>query len=202
MRAGVRGRWSGVGDMAFSGNCIMPRIVLLVMGLSLIVSGCKNRTSSQASTNQGGKPGAAVATPPAGEGAPTSSQTSPASGPSSLQAPLGVYSISEVDRPSGNENVVAEMIPGHREIQISFKSDGSFMRVSWKANLVQLNETGTFKVEAPDQLILFPTTFNKKPVTDGRKSGYKFALSADGYELKLWGATKGNIAVFHRIKTL
>src|SRR5262249_3704320 len=159
-----------------------PRIVTLVMGLALVVSGCKNRTSLQASTNQGSKPAEAITTPKADE-------TAPASASSSQQAPLGVYSISEVDRQDNNENLVANMIPSHREIQISFKPDGSFMRVSWKQNLIAVNETGTYRVESPDQLILFPTTVNKKPITDGRKIGYKFALSPDGYELKLWGTT-------------
>jgi len=172
----------------------MLRIVFLVMVLALVASACKNSTSLQASTNQGSKPAEAVSAPKSGETGPASS---------SLQAPLGVYSISEVDRQdNSNENPVGHMIPAHREIQISFKPDGSFMRVSWKQNLVALSETGTYRVESPDQLILLPTEVNKKPITDGRKTSYKFALSPDGYELKLWGATRGNIAVFHRIKTL
>src|SRR5215469_4945488 len=151
---------------------LLMGIVFLVMGLALVVSGCRNRTSKQAWTNQGGKPAESAATPQAGEAAP-------GSGGSSLQAPLGVYSISEVDRQAESENLVAHMIPAHREIQISFKPDGSFMRVSWRQNMIALSETGTYRVESPDQLVLLATEVNKKPITDGRKTSYRFALSPD-----------------------
>jgi hypothetical protein len=99
----------------------------------------------------------------------------------------------------GNKNAV-DMIPAHREIQLSFRSDGSFMRVAWRQGLIALTETGTFKIDSPDQLVLLPTEVNKKTISDGRKTSYKFALSPDGDELRLWGA-RGNVAVFHRIKT-
>jgi hypothetical protein len=171
----------------------MLKLLVLAASLPLFISGCKNRAVPQPSGNQGAKQ--AQATP-----APGTDQASPA-GLSPQPAPRGVYSISEVDRVQGNKNF-ADMIPSHREIQISFKSDGSFMRVSWKTGPIPaLAEIGTYKVESPDQLVLFPTTVNKKSVTDGRKTSYKYSLSPDGYELKLWGA-RGNLAVFHRIQTL
>jgi len=171
----------------------MLRIVIPVVSLALIVSGCQKNLATQASTNQGDKP---VQT----DSIPRQSETPAPPGQQSLQAPRGVYSITEVDHKVGNSNV-ANVIPGHREIQFSFRPDGSFLRASWRLGLLALNENGNFRVENPDQLILFPTEVNQKRVTDGRKTVYKFALSPDGYELKLWGA-RGNVAVFHRIKTL
>jgi hypothetical protein len=131
--------------------------------------------------------------------APGSGQGAAAGGLPSQQGLLGVYSISEVDHKVGNSNAV-DMIPSHREIQISFRADGSFMRVSWRQGLVALSETGNFTIEYPDQLTLLPTVVNKKPVTNLPKTTYKFALSPDGDELRLWGA-RGNVAVFHRIRT-
>jgi hypothetical protein len=156
------------------------------------MSGCKHRAGPQTGANQQSKQTQATPVPGADQATPASQSRQP--------APLGVYSISEVDHVQDNKNV-ADMIPSHRDIQMSFRSDGSFMRVSWKTGLIALSETGTFQVESPDQLVLYPTTVNKKPVTDGRKAAYRYALSPDGYELKLWGA-RGNLAVFHRIQTL
>jgi hypothetical protein len=169
---------------------IVLKLVFLASSFPLIISGCKNKSGPQSSAGQG-SPAQTAATPGANQAAPA---------PLSSRAPRGVYSISEVDHVQDNRNV-ADMIPSHREIQISFRPDGSFMRVSWKANLPALSETGNFTVESPDHLVLSPTTVNKKPISDGRKTSYKYALSPDGYELKLWGA-RGNVAVFHRIQTL
>jgi hypothetical protein len=170
----------------------MLRIALLAVILPLVMLACKNKSLTQSTANQGSKPAQAPPTAVSDQAAPP--------GLSSQPAPRGVYSISEVDHIQENKNV-ADMIPSHRDIQISFTPDGGFMRVSWKNNLPALSEAGTFQVESPDQLVLYPTTVNKKPITDGRKAAYRYTLSPDGYELKLWGA-RGNLAVFHRIETL
>jgi hypothetical protein len=178
----------------------MFKIVLLALGAALILTGCKGGSRPQASVDQVSGPIVASATP--GPGQDTTSgggQGSPPGSVPSQQGLLGVYSISEVDRHVQDRNVV-DMIPSHNEIQISFRSDGSFARVAWKQGLVALSETGNFKIGDPDQLTLFPALVNKKTITDGRKTSYKFSLSPDGDELKLWGA-RGNVAVFHRIKT-
>jgi hypothetical protein len=170
----------------------MLKIVLIGLFAPLIMTGCKKGSGPQPSVNQAGGPSdQSPAT--GGQGA----TTTPAQ-PPPRQGLEGVYSISEVDRVVGNKNAV-DMIPSHSEIQISFKSDGTFARVAWKQGLIALSETGTFVIEYPDQLTLLPTLVNKKNITDGRKTSYKFALSTDGDELRLWGA-RGNVAVFHRIK--
>src|SRR5262245_24627653 len=116
----------------------MLRIVIPAVSLALMVSGCQRNLATQASTNQGDKPAQTAST--------TGSQAPADPGTQSLQAPRGVYSISEVDHQVGNSNV-ADMIPGHREIQISFGSDGSFLRVAWRKGLIALKETGKFRVE-------------------------------------------------------
>ena len=170
----------------------MLRIAPLAVILPLIMLACNKKSSPQSAANQGSKPAQASPTAVADQAAPP--------GLSSQPAPRGVYSISEVDHVKDNKNV-ADMIPSHRDIQISFTPDGGFMRVSWKNNLPALSEAGTFQVESPDQLVLYPTTVNKKSITDGRKTAYRYSISPDGYELKLWGA-RGNLAVFHRIQTL
>jgi len=167
------------------------KLVLLGVSIPLIVSGCKNKSGAQPTAGQGSKQAQSSPTPAVDQAAPVGLAPQP--------APRGVYSISEVDHVKDNRNV-ADMIPYHRDIQISFTPDGGFMRVSWKNNLPALSEAGTFQVESPDQLVFFPTTVNKKSITDGRKTAYRYTLSPDGYELKLWGS-RGNLAVFHRIQT-
>lgn len=178
------------------------------VGLVLALAGCRNGSSPQASVTQGSGSVPTAASPSASHGSTAADQGQGSGmgggrsdslvGPASQREPQGVYSISEVDHRVDNKNVV-DMIPAHREIQISFRPDGSFMRISWRQGLVALTETGTFRVEPPDQLVLSPTKVNEKNITDGRNTRYKFTLSDDGDELKLWGA-RGNIAVFHRIK--
>src|SRR5262249_10743343 len=138
----------------------------------------------------------AVASPAATLGAPATGQGAAAKAPASQLAPFGVYTISEVDHMVGNQNA-ADMIPSHREIQFTFGSDGGYKRVSKRKGKIVLTETGTFRVDEPDQLVIIPAKQNTEAVTDGRKTSYKFTLSRDGDELKLWGP-RGNVAVFHK----
>jgi len=173
------------------------KIVILAASLSLIFVGCKGGSSTRAEVASESKTtGPLAGSSPAGG---ASQQSAPEPGPTPRQVLLGVYSISEVDYKVKNRNAVDMIPPNFREIQISFREDGQFMRVSWKDGLVTLSETGTFKVEAPDKLVLTPAVVNKKDVTDGRKTSYRFALSDEGEELRLWGA-RGNVAVFRRTK--
>jgi hypothetical protein len=160
---------------------------LLIVGLAM--SGCKARSSSQAEVNRGSKPAEIPAVSEPGNGAATGQR-------SSQQALLGVYTISEVDHQIDKKDAV-DMIPSTSEIQFTFGSDGSFMRVARKKGLVALTETGNFRIDLPDQLVLSPLIVNKKPVTDGRQTSYKFTVSSDGDELRLWGP-RGNVAIFHR----
>ena len=179
--------------------------ILIGLVLAVMLSACKSGSSPQASSNQGNTPAetgvarpaeTAVASPAATPGAPATGQGAAAKAPSSQLAPFGVYKISEVDHLVGNQNA-ADMIPSEREIQFTFGSDGGYKRVSKRKGKIVLTETGTFRVDEPDQLVIIPAKQNTEAVTDGRKTSYKFTLSRDGDELKLWGP-RGNVAVFHK----
>ena len=171
----------------------MSKILLMAISLVLILTGCKNGSKTQAEVNPGNRAAQNSATAGASPAAPKDDAVS-------QRGLTGVYTISEVDHQLDNKNV-ADMIPSHREIQFTFRPDGSFKRVARKVALIHLTETGTFKIEEPDQLVLSPSIVNDKKVTDGRTTTYKFSLSPDGDELKLLGA-RGNVAVFHRTEKL
>jgi hypothetical protein len=157
-----------------------PRVPIstwLLLALLLALVGCSDHTPSSVA------------------GASTPGQQAPATPPSDLpvQIPVGVYVISEVD-----ENKAATMVNPGDEITIIFERGGTFSRTTRQHGQVTHTDNGDFHIEGRDQIVLKSTISDKSPVISDTVKTHKFELSADGDELKLWGAGD-RVAVFRRV---
>lgn len=115
------------------------------------------------------------------------------SGPAQL---IGTYESREVH----NQGVVT-LISQLKTLFI-FASDGTYSRVSQVKGKPYHADSGTFRVEAPDKLVL---TIQVTGLRAARKiqspplsKTHKFSLSPDGSELRLT-SDKGSVGIFERV---
>lgn len=84
-----------------------------------------------------------------------------------------------------------------------FLADGTYSRESKKNGRTYHSDSGRFRIEPPDKLVLtillsgqgLQQTIQKPPI----EKTHKFTLSPDGEELKLTSEAKGSAAIFRRI---
>jgi hypothetical protein len=105
----------------------------------------------------------------------------------------GTYAISEVQHDG-----IVEMISSANTTEITFKAPSSFSRVSKKNGKRDYTDSGQYKIEGSDKLILRIIMSNEKIQINPVSKQHTFALSPTGDELKLTSST-GKTAVFRRI---
>jgi hypothetical protein len=178
-------------------------LILLIFIASLWLAGCaKNPVPNQAVTTPAST---ANSNAPQGQNSTanqnSSSQKPDANPPAqtvqtteSPQALLqGTYAISEVQHDG-----IVEMINSANTTEITFKAPASFSRVSKKNGKKDYSDSGQYKIEGSDKLILKIIMSNEKIQINPVSKQHTFAISPTGDELKLTSST-GKTAVFRRI---
>ena len=171
--------------------------ILLLLPI-LLIAGCRGGESSSnsaatpaASANSNQAPSANNNATSSNPGGAPASATS--NGPAQL---LGMYESREVH----NQGVVT-MITQLKTSWI-FSADGTYQRLSQVKGAAYHSDTGTFRIEPPDNLVLTIQVTGLKaqrrvqnpPLT----KTHKFSLSPNGDELRLTSA-KGSVGIFERI---
>jgi hypothetical protein len=176
--------------------------------LVLLLTGCKSNESA-----------GSAAKPP-----PTASANSAGSENSNRSSQLATSNDNSApkkdDRSPETKSNEPPQLLGHyeaREIQdkgivtlvskirtvFSFYTNGNYTRVSQHGGKTYHSDSGQFRVESPNKLVLTiqMSTEKSKPKIQNPplQRTYIFSLSRDGDELKLTPENKGSTGVFHRV---
>ncbi len=173
-------------------------IFLLTIALLLLAGCAKNPASESSSTT----PVANSNSPQGQNGNPNQNSSSqkqvepqPAGTTMPPQALLqGTYAISEVQHDG-----LVEMISSANTTEITFKPPSSFSRVSKKNGKKDYSDSGQYKIEGSDKLILKILMANEKMQISPVDKQHTLSISPTGDELKLTSST-GKTAVFRRIR--
>ena len=166
--------------------------VWLILAVSILLSlGCKGRPLPTAGADQG----SAAKTTGSAAG-PESETSKSAEGASSASTPpltlAGVYTMGEIEADGR-----VTMVPRSFATTITFMSDGSYSRNSSRAGVVDHSDSGKYRIEGNDQLILVAIFSDKRAIKNAPEKRHTFSLSPDGLELRLSGSP-GKTAVFRR----
>ena len=176
--------------------------ILVVLSV-LLMSGCKSKDSASvnaskpatASANENAeKPNPPAQPSTASSNANTSKPTSvsseePPKGPPQL---IGTYEAREVE-----DKGVVTLITQIKTV-ISFSASGSYSRAAQAKGKIYHSDSGQFRIEPPNKLVLTIQTSRKTILKPFVEKTHTFSLSADGDELRLT-SDKGTTAVFHRV---
>jgi len=180
---------------------------LFIIALFIFEAGCKS--GKPASNNSPNKPSAASATASSNANqpaaAPTASTPPGASGatagatgaiPAGKAELVGTYESREV-----HDKGVITVLSQLRTLWM-FSSDGTYSRVSEVKGKPYHADSGTFRIEPPDKLILSIQVTGLKTQREMQNppisKTHKFELSADGEELRLT-SDKGTTGIFRRV---
>ncbi|HKG23737.1 MAG TPA: hypothetical protein VKC34_17685 [Blastocatellia bacterium] len=171
-------------------NSLMISIFLL----SLAFWGCGKPANSNGDTSpqapvSGGTPPGSLA--PAQRTGPPDALS--AKGP--VNAPVllsGVYTIAEVE-----EKGVVKMWPPDNKIEFTFSPDGTYARKAMIRGRVDHADTGQYRVEGGNRLILSIVSSDNKVQNPAKEIRHTIALSADGDSIKLT-AKDGKAATFRK----
>jgi hypothetical protein len=175
----------------------------------VLLPGCK---AKEAASNTAAKPAPAASSIPSPAGnsnqpvqtassnrnanAPREADTSEKGKATSSPELVGTYESREVQK----EGVVT-LISGLKTTFV-FSSDGRYSRVSEVKGKIYHNDSGQFRIDPPDKLVLsIQMTGQKaqrKVQTPAVEKTHKFSVSPDGDELKLT-SDKGSIGIFRRV---
>lgn len=181
-------------------RALSPLILLVIASLMGCNSGgaASNANAKQnpaASANSNSTENANQATRSA-EAAGDAGKSAPESKPGERKSPsppalVGAYEAREVQ----DKGVVTLM--SAVSTVIYFSPEGTYSRVSQKDGKVYHRDSGTFRIQPPDKLLLTIQTSDRKIQSPPLDRTHTFSLSADGEELRLT-SDKGAIAVFRR----
>ncbi|HSB08292.1 MAG TPA: hypothetical protein VLM38_02185 [Blastocatellia bacterium] len=149
-------------------------------------------STSSKNANQSSLPENAV-----GSGAASKEATGSATPKSNAPAQLiGEYEVREIE-----DKGVVTMVSSI-QTKIYFLADGSYSRTSKKDGRTYHSDSGRFRIEPPDKLVLTIMVSGSGPQQTIQKPPlekvHKFTLSSDGEELKLTSG-KGSAALFRRV---
>jgi hypothetical protein len=109
---------------------------------------------------------------------------------------LGEYEMREIQ-----DRGVVTMVSAIKT-KIFFMADGSYSRVSKRDGRTYHSDSGRFRIESPDKLVLSiqlsGQAASQTIQNPAIEKTHKFNLSPDGEELKLT-SDKGSVAVYHRL---
>ena len=174
---------------------------VLIISILLGVEGCKAKDTTSANA---AKPAVAAnaneakPTPPstpavATNNANTSKESPPAPADTSKNPQLiGTYMAREVD-----DKGVVTLISKIKTV-ISFSAAGTYSRASQALGKIYHSDSGQFRIEPPNKLVLTIQTSKKTILKPPIEKIHTFSLSSDGDELRLT-SDKGTTAVFHRV---
>lgn len=171
--------------------------VLLLLAMLSVVS-C-NRTSSATNAKPGTPENTNAASQQneqarAGE-SPKPAEVPAAKGPVAAPQLAGAYVMSEV-HDKGVVNIMSEM-----KTVISFAGDGSYRRTSTKKGKVYHTDSGTYRIDGEDKLVLAilmsQAGMERKLHNTPLRKTHKFTLSSNGEELRLI-SDDGKVALFRR----
>lgn len=188
---------------------------MLIIASLILQAGCKSgETSSNLENKPASQPSTAASNANQSQPASTASATSAAKPSTAQPATAGAPAGPAEPKPAGKAELVGTY--ESREVQdkgvvtlISqlktlwmFSSDGTYSRVSEVKGKPYHADSGSFRIEPPDKLIL---TIQVTGLKTQRKmqnpplsKTHKFELSADGEELRLT-SEKGSVGIFRRI---
>jgi hypothetical protein len=180
---------------------LSTNFILFIVVLLISQTGCKS--GETASNNPANKAAAQTSTatnanqPPATANAATGVASGPSDPkPGGKAELLGTYESREVQDKAGVVTVISQL-----RTLWSFSPDGTYSRVSEVKGKPYHADSGTFRIEPPDKLILSIQLTGLK--TQRRVQNpplsktHKFELSADGEELRLM-SEKGT-GIFRRV---
>lgn len=169
-------------------------LVALAIGLALLtllLSGCKGKEAavSNSAASQGASPAST-----ANANSSVASGGQPSTTPSAPEPPklLGTYEAREVE----NKGVVT-MISKIKTLFL-FRADGTYSRVSQVNGKTYHSDSGQFRIEEPDKLVITIQVDNNNMKTPAVVKTQRFRLSPDGNELKLISVKKESTATFQR----
>ena len=186
-------------------NCMKKTSLLsiaTVVALILLPGACRKKETVSNTTPQPA-PAASVTqnsnqpAKPTDQSNANSAKASSASPATDNQAQLlGEYEMREIQ-----DRGVVTMVSAIKT-KIFFMSDGSYSRVSKKDGRTYHSDSGRFRIESPDKLVLSiqlsSQAASQTIQTPAIEKTHKFTLSPDGEELKLT-SDKGSVAVYHRL---
>jgi hypothetical protein len=109
---------------------------------------------------------------------------------------LGSFSVVEV-----HHKGMIDMISAENTTQIDFTPDGRFSRVSKKGGKVDHSDSGDFRVEGQDQLVLLIRESKQQIQDPPVVRRHKIELSRDGTELRMM-SKQGMTAMFRKTTPL
>ena len=182
---------------------------IMIAVLMLLMTGCKandaaSDTASKSTppavsnANSTNKPPQPIPTPDSNRnGDATRTSAAPDSTkPKSKGELLGTYESREVES-NGVVTVISKL-----KTTWLFSANGNYSRVSEVNGKTYHADSGTFRIEAPDNLVLTIQTTGQKAKRKMQiptvEKVHKFTLSSDGDELKLI-SDKGSIGIFRRV---
>ena len=180
----------------------------ILITLVLPWTGCKTKeTASGNSANSASANKTAESTPANSNQPAASDSAGNANTGTSAQAPaapetkgppklLGIYESREVEDDKGVVTIISKF-----KTVISFREDGSYARVSQKEGKIYHSDSGQFRIEGGDKLVLTIQIAEKNMKTPALIKTHKFSLSSDGEQLKMIN-DKGATGIFQRISTL
>jgi len=176
--------------------------IATIFALMLLAGACRKKETVSNATPQPA-PAATVTqnsnqpAKPTDQGNANSAKSSGASPTSDSQAELiGEYEMREIQ-----DRGVVTMVSAIKT-KLFFMADGSYERVSKKDGRTYHSDSGRFRIESPDKLVLSiqlsGQQANRTIQNPPLQKTHKFKLSPDGDELKLT-SDKGSVAVYHRL---
>ncbi|HYL97820.1 MAG TPA: hypothetical protein VEZ90_02610 [Blastocatellia bacterium] len=161
--------------------------------LGLINTACARRPAASASTSPASTESSSSKGTPASSGSPGTPESSPAPTPTANNGLVGTYSISEVE----NKGAIELIDPKKAQVTFAFFPDGSYARSTRNRDQIIYSDGGNVRFDGPGQLTLVTTIENRSILKEPHSKSYKYELSSDGQELKLWG-TNERVAVFKK----
>jgi hypothetical protein len=176
-------------------NTIKKLILIFTIAVTSAVGGCKSgggATSSNASSsttaNKNQTPAVAETNSNSSSGSATQQTTKP-SEPAQL---IGTYQAREIQ----DKGVVTLM--SKIKTLISFSADGTFARASRTEGKTYHTDSGLFRIEPPDKLVLTIQISKKEIQNPPVVKKHTYSLSPDGDQLTLTN-DKGSTAIFQRV---
>lgn len=162
-------------------------IILFPAGLAACNKAANSSSSPAPAT--GATPGATPA-PVQAAAAPDSGQAkAPAASPVVFS---GVYTLTEIEDKS-----MVKMWPAENKIEFIFHPDGTYARRSMIRGRTDHIDTGKYRVEGGNQLILSIVSSDNKTQNPAKEIRHSITLSADGDSLKMT-SKDGKAATFRK----
>ena len=161
---------------------------IILISLLFSLAGCKARDT--ASSNSASASPAVTANANAPADSNQAAATPPASAPAKL---VGTYEAREVE-----DKGVVTVLTQIKTVFI-FRDDGTYSRVSQVKGKTYHSDSGQFRIEGPNMLIITIQITDKNIKSPPVIKAQRFSLSPDGDQLRLTSGQKGTTATYQRI---